>query len=50
MHVLCKFSILLDEEVAILVVLRMNVDFMEFMREYYGNKIVKQQWKMTIVD
>jgi len=35
-------SLLLDEEVTMLVVLRMNVDFMEFMREHYGNKIVKQ--------
>jgi len=40
----------LDEEVTMLVVLRINVDFMEFMREHYGNKIVKQPWKMTIVD
>jgi hypothetical protein len=43
-------TILLDEEVTMLVVLRMNVDFMEFMREHCGSKIVKQQWKMTIVD
>ena len=43
-------TILLDEEVTILVVLRMNVEFMEFMRASYGNLIAQQPWKMTIVD
>jgi hypothetical protein len=43
-------TILLDEEVMMLVVLRMNVDFMEFMRDHYAHLIVKQPWKMTIVE
>ena len=33
-------GIFLNEEVTMLVVLRMNVDFIEFKREHYGNKIV----------
>ena len=43
-------TILLDEEVTMMTVLRMNVEFMEFMRENYGQSVVKQPWKMTIVD
>jgi hypothetical protein len=35
-------TILLDEKVMLLVVLCMNVDFMEFMRDNYAHLIVKQ--------
>jgi len=42
-------ALLLDEEVSMLVELRMNVDLMEFMRQHYAHLIVKQPWKMTIV-
>jgi hypothetical protein len=43
-------TILHDEEVKMMVVLRMNVDFMEFMRDNYAHLIGKQPWKMTLVD
>ena len=39
-----------DDEVMMLVILRMNVDFMEFMRENYSHLIGRQPWKMTIVE
>ena len=42
--------ILLDDEVMMLVVLRMNVDFMEFMRDHYAHLIGKQPLNMTIVE
>jgi len=57
MYVMCKFSciddgntILLDEEVTMMTVILMNVEFVELMRENYSRTIVKQPWKMTIVD
>jgi hypothetical protein len=31
-------------------VLRVNVDFMEFMRQHYAHLIIKQPWKMPIVE
>ncbi len=44
-------TLLLDEEVSMLVELRMNVEFMEFnMRQHYAHLIVKQPWKITIVE
>ncbi len=43
-------TLLLDDEVRMLVILRMNVDFMEFMREHYGHVVGNQPWKMTVVD
>ena len=43
-------TLLLDDEVSMLVELRMNVDFVEFMRQHYAHLIVKQLWKMTIVE
>ena len=42
-------TLLSDEEVEMLVILRMNRAFMEFMRTHYGH-IVKQQFNQTIVD
>ncbi len=41
---------LLDEEDKMLVILRMNVNFMEFMREHYAHVVANQPWKMTIVE
>ncbi len=43
-------ALLLDVEVKMLVILRMNVSFMEFMRDHYAHDIGQQPWKMTIVD
>jgi hypothetical protein len=43
-------TLLLDDEVKMLVILRMNVSFMEFTRDHYGHVIGQQPWKMTIVD
>jgi hypothetical protein len=43
-------TLLLDDEVKMLVILRMNVSFMEFMRDDYAHVIGQQPWKMTIVD
>ena len=43
-------TLLLDDEVRMLVILRMNVHFMEFMREHYGHAVGNQPWKMTVVD
>ena len=45
-----KNTLLLDEEVGMLVDLRINLDFMEFMRQHYAHLIVKQPWKMIIVE
>ena len=39
-----------DEEVQMLVILRMNVHFMEFMREHYANLVANQPLKMTGVE
>ena len=48
-HVLSKGNTLLDEEeLEMLVILRMNRDFMEFMREHY-NHLSHQDFKMTVV-
>ena len=44
----CGNTLLSDEEVEMVTVLRMNRDFMEFMRAHYGN-VVRQQFKMTCV-
>ena len=44
-------TLLLDEEVTMLVILRMNVKFMEFMRANYGSLVaVKQRFNTTVVD
>ncbi len=43
-------TLLVDEEVTMLVVLCINVEFMKVMRAHYGNLIAQQPWKMTIVD
>ena len=43
-------TLLQDDEVKMLVILRMNVHFMEFMREHYGHGVANQPWKMTIVE
>jgi hypothetical protein len=43
-------TLLQDDEVKMLVILRMNVHFMEFMREHYGHVVANQPWKMTIVE
>ena len=43
-------TLLLDEEVKMLVILRMNAHFMEFMREHYAHAVANQPWKMTIVE
>jgi hypothetical protein len=42
-------TLLSDEEVEMLVVLRMNKSFMEFMRQNYP-EVGKQAFKMTVVD
>eukprot|EP00978_Attheya_sp_CCMP212_P018097 scaffold49124_cov33-Attheya_sp.AAC.1 len=43
-------SLLKDDETEMLVVLRMNMDFMCFMREHYGERILKMQpFGMTVV-
>ena len=38
-----------DEELEMLVTLRMNRKFMEYMRETYGEKLSKQPFQMTLV-
>ena len=43
-------TLLDDDEVTMLVILRMNANFMEFMREHYGHVVSNQPWKMTVVD
>jgi hypothetical protein len=43
-------TLLQDDEVKILVILRMNVHSMEFMRKHYGHVVANQPWKMTIVE
>jgi len=43
-------TLLLDEEDTMLVILCMNVHFMEFMREHYAHVVANQPWKMTIVE
>lgn len=45
----CGNTLLSDEEVEMVTVLRMNRDFMDFMRSHYGN-VVRQQFKMTCVE
>ena len=44
------YTLLLDEVVKMLVILRRNVHFMEFMREHYAHVVANQPWKMTIVE
>ena len=41
-------TLLSDEEVEMLVILRMNKEFMEFMREHYG-EMIKQKFGQTVV-
>ena len=49
-HVLTEGNTLLkDEELEMLVILRMNRDFMKFMREHY-NYLTKQTFGRTVVD
>ena len=44
-------TLLADEEINMLVTLRMNRDFMEFMREHYGEHVRKEQpFGMTVVN
>jgi hypothetical protein len=43
-------TFLQDDEVKMFVILRMNVYFMEFMREHYGHVVANQPWKMIIVE
>jgi hypothetical protein len=43
-------TLLQDDEVKMRVILRMNVHFMEFMREHYGHVDAIQPWKMTFVE
>ena len=42
--------LLLDDEARMLVILRMNVHFMECMKEHYGHAVGNQPWKMTVID
>ena len=42
-------TLLSDEELEMLVILRMNRKFMEFMRKHY-NHLTKDQFDRTIVD
>jgi hypothetical protein len=46
--VTCGNTLLSDEEVEMLVILRMNRDFMSFMREHYGAE-AKQHFGQTVV-
>ena len=49
-HVLTEGNTLLsDEELEMLVILRMNRDFMQFMREHYGH-LAKETFGKTVVD
>ena len=49
-HVLTEGNTLLnDDELEMLVVLRMNRDFMSFMREHYS-ELVKEHFKGTVID
>lgn len=49
-HVLTEGNTLLDDdELEMLVVLRMNRDFMQFMREHY-NYMTKDHFQRTVVD
>jgi hypothetical protein len=41
-------TLLSDEEVEMIVILRMNREFMEFMREHYGEE-AKQKFGQTVV-
>jgi hypothetical protein len=42
-------TLLSDEELEMLVILRMNRDFMQFMREHY-NELTKDHFQRTVVD
>ncbi len=43
-------TLLQDDEVKMLVILRMNVHFMEFMRDKYAHVVANQPWKINIVE
>ncbi len=43
-------TLLQDDEVKMLVILRMKVHFTEFMREHYGHVVGNQPRKMTVVE
>ena len=43
-------TLMSDEELEMLVVLRMNRKFMEYMRSTYGQKLSKQPFGMTLVE
>ena len=46
-------TLLSDDELEMLVILRMNREFMEFMREHYADlitKLAKQHFGCTVVD
>jgi hypothetical protein len=43
-------TLLLDEELKMLVIMRMNAHFIEFMRDHYARVVANQPWKMRIVD
>ena len=50
-HVLTEGNTLLsDEELEMLVVLRMNRDFMQFMHEHYGHLATSETFGKTVVD
>ena len=42
-------TLLSDEELEMLVILRMNRDFMQFMRKHY-NELTKDHFQRTVVD
>ena len=43
-------TLLGDKEVSELVILRINEDFTDYMRENYGDLVKNQPFKMTIID
>ena len=43
-------TLMSDEELEMLVVLRMNRKFMEYMRSTFGQKLSKQPFGMTLVE
>ncbi len=43
-------TLLSDDEAKMLVILRINVHFMEFMRDHCGHVVANQPWRLTIVE
>ena len=50
MVVIYENTLLLDDEVKMLVIFRMSVHFMKFMREHYVHVVCNQPWKVTVVE